>query len=406
MATRRAAMNSRVETLGEMSTDNRVAALIPVNARGETVNVEGEDWRMPAGPEADDPGAEHSSEMLIQSPADRVLSMLSDLGEQDERAYVKVSRVKKDEGGKLIWCKDYSVAAFEAGGYEMVRTHWGPGEYQVILYGTIPGTKRFTIRTRATVELGEQIAGAAPAPSAAPQSELGQLVQQLAANQQEMMRVLTERPNPMSQMTEMFTMMKLMREAMGEPSKPANGLGDIVNAIKQLREVNEEINPSREPESPMGMVTKMLPLIQAGLQQRQATPAPVAPVSIQQPRLPHPPGIHAPPITITPPAPNLTQETEAMNLAEIVKQKGYLATLVQMGKDSMPEAEAAKFVYDNLSDDLIDALAKPEWWDLFKAIAPGDIEPQKAWFTTVRDSALSMFDEPEVDEAAPASDAG
>jgi uncharacterized protein YjgD (DUF1641 family) len=243
----------------------------------------------------------------------------------------------------------------------------------------------------------------------APQSELSQLMAQMVQTQERLLQAVTERPaapDPMAQMMQMMTMAKMMREAfMGDAPKPSNGLGDLVNAIKQLREVNEEINPSREPESPMGMVTKMLPLIQAGLQQRQTNPAPVA-------QVPAHPSVRLPP----PATPQVTQaaalsvdnqpqNAEAMNLSEIMKQKGYLATLVQMGKDRMPEAEAAKFVYDNLSDDLIDALAKPEWWDLFKAIAPGDIEPHKEWFTTVRDSALSMFDEPEDPEAPPASDA-
>ena len=402
MATRRGAANAAMSMdEAEQSTTRpgKVAAFLPVDNKGNPVEMNaGDDWHMPTGRDLTEISGSHDEEEdeAPQTPADRVISMLAEV-EDDQRAYVKVSRVIQ---GKPSWCEDYSAATFEAGGYKMIREQWGPGEYQVILYGTIPGTKRFTIRTRATVQIEAPLKAATPE---APQSELSQFMMQMAQTQERLLQAVTERPqvDPMAQMTQMFTMMKLMREAMGGDPKPASGLGDIVNAIKQLREVNEEINPSREPESPMGMVTKMLPLIKAGLEQRQQqAPAPVPQLGVQRPN-PNPVAIHAPQITIA----ETPKETPEMNLAEIVKQKSYLATLVQMGKDGRQADEAAKFVYDNLSDDLIDALAKPEWWDLFKAIAPGDIEPQKEWFGRVRDLALGMFEPAEEEEAPPASDA-
>lgn len=389
MATRRAATNAAVQTLSDMQ-DNTVAALIPVNSKGETVQVDGDNWHMPTGSDLATLNDEDevAPEEAPQTPADRVISMLAEV-ENDERAYVKVSRVLQ---GKPSWCDDYSAATFEAGGYKMIREQWGPGEYQVILYGTIPGTKRFTIRTRATVQIEAPLKSAVPV---APQSELGTLVQQLAANQQEMMRVLTERPaspDPMLQMTGMLSMMKLMREAMGigGETKPQNGLKDIVEAIKQLREVSEEINPSAVPDTPMAMVSKMLPLIQAGLQQRQL-PAPVAPIAAPAPA---PVALAAPPVSIAPvSAPPQPNDKPPMNIAE---QKGYLATLVAMSKAKMPTSEAAEFIYQKLHDDLIEALHRDDWFELLSNIM-GDLSAEKEWLTTTRNEALALFGEPEED---------
>lgn len=394
MATRRGAANAAMSMdEAEQSTTRpgKVAAFIPVDNKGNAVQMSAdEEWRMPSGRDLESFNGhaepDDEDDAAPQTPADRVISMLAEV-EDDSRAYVKVSRVVQ---GKAAWCEDYSAATFEAGGYKMIRDMWGPGEYQVILYGTIPGTKRFTIRTRATVQIEAPLKGNEPV-KAAPQSELASLIQQMAANQQEMMRVLSERPqvDPMAQMTQMLTMAKLMREAFApEPAKTGGGLTEIVSAIKQLREVNEEINPPTAPDTPMGMVTKMLPLIQAGLASRQQAPAQQAPQLAQStPRVTLP----NPAQPAQPPEPTGTTD---MNLVEIMKQKAHLATLVGMGKSKMPTAEAAQFVYDNLSDDLISALERDDWFEMLSGIT-GDIAAEKEWFTTVRSEALAMFEAPE-----------
>ena len=398
MATRRTnAAMTMDEAASSTQRPGKVAAFIPVDANGTPTTADNDDWGMPTGRELMDPNdIEDEREEITQTPADRVISMLADV-ENDQRAYVKVSRVVA--GSKVNWCDDYSAATFEAGGYKMIRDQWGPGEYQVLLYGTVPGTKKFTIRTRATVQIEAPLV----APVAQqPQSELSQLVAQLATNQQAMLEALTNKPaaNTMDSMREMLTMMTMMRTAMGLDTAPKkeNALGDIVAAMRELREVSEEFGPqSSKPAGPMEMVKDMLPMIATAMQARQ-TPAPAAsPVAQPQATLPAPI-----PQAIVQHVADKTKENHDMNLSEIMKQKAYLATLVQMGKDGLQTDEAAKFVYDNLSDDLIDLMAQDDWFTMFKAIA-GDIEPQREWFQKVRDEALAMFETDSDNQSLPAT---
>lgn len=394
MATRRTnAAMTMDEAANSTARPGKVAAFIPVDANGTPTNADADDWRMQVGGENELSTDVYQDDEITQTPADRVISMLADV-ENDQRAYVKVSRVVA--GSKVNWCDDYSAATFEAGGYKMIRDQWGPGEYQVLLYGTVPGTKKFTIRTRATVQIEAPLI----APVAQqPQSELSQLVAQLAANQQAMLEALTNKPavNPMESMKEMFTMMTMMRTAMGIDTAPKkeNALGDIVAAMRELREVSEEFSPNGKPAGPMEMVKDMLPMIASAMQARQSpTSAQTAPQVTSQPAVALPASVTA--SIHIPPA-----ESEEMKLSEIMKQKGYLATLVQMGKDGRQTDEAAIFVADNLSDDLIDLMARDDWFDMFKAIA-GDIEPQREWFHKVRDEALALFEVDSDNQSLPA----
>lgn len=401
MVTRRGSTAMTMDEAAESTQrPGKVAAFLPVDNKGNPVEMNGSDenWRMPIGgnggalmsPHPDD---EFDDEREEQTPVDRIVSMLRGVND-GERAYLKVSRIVV--GNKVEFCAQYSAADFEAGGLEMIRDQWGPGEYQLILYGTkarVNGegetVSHFGIRDRTTVMIATPLKPALSA-VAQPQSELASLVQQMAANQQEMMRVLSERPagpDPMTEMTKMFSMMKLMREAMGldNAPKPTNGLKDIVEAIKQMREVNEELNPGAAPETPMSMVTKMLPLISQGLAARQQQSAqPIAvPVSLPAPQQPA----------------AIPAQSAPQTDMNIIQQKGYLSTLVQMAKAKLPTIEGAKFVYENLHDDLIAALEREDWFELLSGIA-GDITAEKDWFMTVRGEALAMFEEPEEGGAA------
>ena len=382
---RRSAAMSMDEAANATARPGKVAAFIPVDSNGTPTTADEEDWRMRTGSQSltEIPTEDFDDdEPVEQTPADRIIAMLRGVNDGD-RAYLKVSRVA--QGNKIEFCTDYSAADFEAGGLKMIQEQWGPGEYQLILYGTkhLPsGKDHFGIRDRTSVRIAAPLTREG-VPVQQASSELPQFMQQMAQTQERLLQALENRPapvDPMVQMTQMFGMMKLMREAMGmdQAPKKENALGDIVAAMRELREVSEEFGPqSSKPAGPMEMVKDMLPMIATAMQARQ-NPVPAAPVQTQPPVA-----------TTTPPA-----ESEDMNLSEIMKQKAYLATLVQMGKDGRQTDEAAKFVYDNLSDDLIDLMAQDDWFTMFKAIA-GDIDPQREWFQKVRDEALALFDAPD-----------
>lgn len=324
-----------------------------------------------------------------QTAVDRIISMLSEAGD-DDGAYVKVSRVKG--AGKVEFCNDYAAHEFEAGGLKMVREQWGPGEYQLVLYGTHPGTNRFVIRTRSKVQIAAPL-GLASGAGVAPRSDLAELVQQLAANQQQMMTVLTQRPagaDPMQQMKDTLALMAMFREAMG-PAVPAkNSLSEAMDIVRALRDVSAEISPPPPAEGPMAMVEKMLPLFQAAMAARAATPPAVAP---PRAAVPDPAPTAAAPAAL----PN-DQGVPDVNMITMLEVKGHIATLVKMAGENGPIEAAAQLVYDKLPDPVIAVLEGDAWFAQFVQIAP-EAAPFEPWFQQVRTAALALFESP--DDAAP-----
>lgn len=328
-----------------------------------------------------------------QTTVDRVIGMLANSGGA-ERAYVRVSRVL---GGKVEFCTKYSVADFEAGDLAMIRDHWGPGEYQLQVYGMQPGTNRFVILTRETVLVAAPRTPVAAA--AAPVSDLAAYMQQMADSQRELLRAITERPqvDSMASMRETLAMMTMFREAMGLGASgggaPKNALADVVAAMRELRAVSEEINPPAREPGLMGAVEKMLPLIQAGLAQHQQRAAVATPAA---PALPSPQPPAASPAPATPDLATSQPETEDVNAIDMIKLKGHLATLVAMARAEGPIDTAAQLVYDELPDLVIALMESDKWFDDFVQVAP-EAKPFEAWFQKVRTAAQALFDEPEGD---------
>lgn len=367
-------------------------------------------WQMPAGQTLANmqPVDEEYPAEFDQMPADRVLAMLADVTEAgDARAYVKVSRIA-DSG--MVWCKDYSALQFEQGGYEMIRRQWGPGLYKVVLYGMVPGTKRFTIRTKAEVELAAPMHDDTASPVPAPASGLEALVAQLAQGQQRLMEILSapkEVVDPMAQMTQMLTMAKLMKDAFAPPPAPAGGgIKDIIESVQAIMDVKDMVSPPAVPETPMGMVSQMLPLLQTAMQQRQPAAAPPPQPAPQLRPLVYPPvAMNPSPGSAAPavPTPSITHTVtpvllpptpgEEVNPLAIIKLRGQLATLFTMAREGKPTEDGAELLYEHLPDDFIVLLQQENWFDMLKAVASEDIEPIKEWLTAARAGLFAIFEE-------------
>lgn len=376
-------------SMDEAAGDNRVAALLPVNNRGEI--IDGADpWQMPAGPAPnDDQGLSGEFEEEPETPTDRVLAMLSDVSD-DPRAYVKISRIVSP--GKVGWCDDVQAAEFEAGGLKMIRDKWGAGDYQIVLYGQQPGTKRFVIRTRATVQIVGSPLGLAPQSIAVESTQTSALLERTIA-------ALNERAppvDPMAQMMQMLTMMKLMREATGPVEAPKSQLSDTLALIKELKGATKLFEGGSEDGGMMGMVKDMLPAIAAmATQNKTPEPAPqvqriAAPRAVQQ--APEPEG--------------LTDEqiAGAMNMSpmQILKLRGNLAILVAMAQAGATVEEGAEHLLDSLPDEMLPMLDEPQWWVALTAVAP-DLRPHEEWAKAVHALSLEILDAPEEPDEQPAN---
>lgn len=373
------------------------------------------DWQMQVRNGADALDSLPDEDEPEQTASDRVMSMIGELPD-DERAVVKVYRKTGINGRTLAWCDDYSPADFEAGGLGMIRQKYGAGDFQVCLYGTVPGTKRYTIRARSDIHV-DASATALATGTPSPQNDA---MRMLMEGQAAMLKALTERPaapDPMEQMRNTLALMTTMREAFGltaPATPPKSSIAEMVDAIKELRAAGELVNPPPEDDSLVGMVKSMLPMVTQAMQARQAPSAEPSPF----PPIGHLPAIGAVndepagavafdpahPDSIVhelhgaPPATSGATDMPIMSpeMAAALKLKAYVAALVAMAMANTDPEVGAEVVYEKLPDEWIDLLELPNWWPLFSAQVPA-VAPHEAWFTKVRDRALAMFNEQPAD---------
>jgi hypothetical protein len=336
-----------------------------------------------------------------QTDVDRVHAMLSQSGGVG-RASVRIFKI---DAGKSVFCESYQPADFQDGDFSMIRDAFGPGQYKIMLYGEHPDTGTFGILTRTEITLAENrinkvLAQQAPAVD----SGLAAVLSQLAKGQETMLTALMEvkqapPADPMANMTQMFSMMGLMREAMGLNNKPEkqSNIGELLGALRELRGAAKELVPDggdKEPDSLLSLAPQMLELIKTSMANQNATPAaPANAAQIMRP-LTIPESVSASPtIPTTAPAEN------DMNALEIVKLYAHLDTLIGLAKSDASPNLGAELIYEKLPDDLIDMLAEPSWFEALTQLR-GGVAPYREWFTKARDLVTVMFQEDAAQDAA------
>jgi hypothetical protein len=199
--------------------------------------------------------------------------------------------------------------------------------------------------------------------------------------------------DPMEEMTKMLSMMTMMREAMGlnqvQPASTRSSIGEIVDAIKELRGAAAEVMPEKEESNDLiGMLPKVLDLVAQGQQVQQQVP--------MQPMYQDDQSAVLSPVTLPPAfaAQATNKEADDMNPITLIKLRGYLKTLVGYAEKKAPTSEAAQFVYEKLPDDLIEMMELPTWFELLGAVAP-EVKAHQDYLTTVRNEALGMFQDDE-----------
>lgn len=326
-----------------------------------------------------------------ESFVDRIKSVASKNG--IDRTKVKLYR--HGAGNELEFCRDYSAAEFEDGDLSLIRDEWGAGKYQL----RVVGPKGIAMR--------ELISIAKPTSApAAPHSELSEVVRMLAEGQQRILEAVSQRPDPMGQMQQTLALMSSMREAMGlnqsaPSSNPSAMLGDIVGAIRQLREVSQEISPpapAADTDNPMAMLPTVLDLVKTAMVSQQAPMMPSVTV---------PQSITAPVATESPPQmdgesvqenPISTEEDEPMN---IVILKIMFARLIACAEKNKPIDDAIGFL-DYIPEEMVQHIENEKWFDLLLTVAP-HAEKHREYLTKVRDQWLKEINEDEEVDDPPAS---
>jgi hypothetical protein len=202
-------------------------------------------------------------------------------------------------------------------------------------------------------------------------------------------------------------MMTMMRQAMGMDGQQRSGssIGEIVEAIRELRSAADEVSPQREePETMMAMLPKVLDIVSAGMGkgQPQAQPEPEAfhPVDLPPAFAQAPQQVQAQPQSEPQPAyqpnpePTQTQpqSEEQMQFGKyLFKLRAYLSALVDMATKAIPPEKTAEFVVDKLPDELLEIMELPNWFEQLAAVAP-EVKNHEAYLRQVRDLALGMLE--------------
>ena len=379
------------------------------------------------------------------TPAERVRALIGQAA-SDEGTKIKLYRIDPKTPGGMPWCADYTPEEFEAGDLEMIRRQWGAGRYHVRVIN------RRGIAARVDVTIAEPVnPPAAVAPAIAQNSELAQVMRVLAEGQARILDALSTRPDPTQEMQRMFALMAGMREAMGlnvapppavAPASPQALLGDLVGAIKTLREISADVNPPApaDPDNPLALVGPIVELVKVARQNPQPLPMPIAPapapiLPVTMPRqnaparrpnpaprpsvAPAPNGVSLPVTQPAAPAaaqptPQPATEGETMNPALLMilnEVRALIRDMVQRASVGADIEEAAEILYEKLPDDAFDYLVRDDWFELFAKLAP-EVVPHREWFDAVKvrldeiiaEEDVAADDGETIGEAPPAPD--
>lgn len=409
-------------------------------ATKRAADVDVETWgATPASAGAVAPQADES--MIEQSPIERVMVALQDSVEPGKRTRLQLYRLVPDTPGKPMreeWCTDLTPDEFEAGGLGAIRDTWGPGGYVAHLMGYKRGSPYFTRVASPRFSIAPLPgAGARPSESSGALAGIESAMRSMAESQARLIEALAESRaapavNPVAQMQETLGLMTAMREAMGlnnqqAPRQEKSSIGEIVEAIRELKEVSSLVNPDSpsdktDIERLIEMGTPLLGMVQQAMQSRPQTPSQSQQVfEAPQLRVPKQFGessdvsgvqsneisgtasnevVHVKAeVSQTPqtqsPISGIEQQTQEIILNEL---QMHLKTLVSMAEKGESIEKGAELVYDKLPDDWIELLHMEIWWSALSTAAPNVVNHAE-WFKQVRDQVVKMFAEDENDAA-------
>jgi hypothetical protein len=334
-----------------------------------------EEWRVAVRDPAEAEAEEITPE---QSVIERLRSMTAADGV--DRMKVKIYRQKANKTG-LEYCAEYSVPEFEAGDLTMLRDQWGPGDYQI----RVIGSKGVAMRENVSVATPHQ---AAQIPVSAATNDMANMLKIMLDSQNAILQALSVKPDPAAEMQKTFALMAGMREAMGlniqqaahVSQSPSTMLGELVGAIKMLRDVSEDISPKPAPDvsdNPMSMLPQVLELVKVGMSR---APERIEPMQI--------PGSFAEAAK----AESHQNDSHLDNKEDIgaMVLKGLMQQLLQYAESKADVEVGAGFIADKLPDEMIQYIELPNWFD-FLQMFDARCAAHKEWLTKCRDRAIELL---------------
>lgn len=338
------------------------------------------DWRIPvsarqelAALAAAELNEENDAEEL--AIGERVRLLLSQSG--DERVTLKLYRLET-KTRRMSWCCDYTPDEFANGDLEMVRNQWGPGEYEMRVIGSrgIVAKPRFQIASPYALINPHAAQVAQPV---AQNSELAQVLGMLAQGQQQILALLSQKPEQPSMLESLRLAKEFLQPAPVAPVAPVDPLAQITQlaaAMRAMKEISGEFSPPpSDPDNPMTLAAPLISMIGDAIKARNG-----GAVDQVQPM----------PMLQTPASVIEHAETQPGQDAMILILKGAAQKLCQMADANADPKNGGEFIHQTLPDELIPYLSLPNWFDILSSVAP-EMVARRAWIESAKLHADTLF---------------
>jgi hypothetical protein len=314
-------------------------------------------------------------------------------GEGGDRSKVKVYRIP--ERGDRELCRDYSGQEIADGGTDVIRHEWGPGVYELVIYGSKGIAARSRIRFAAPL-----VTLPAPGSSSGNGGDLASALRALVEMQGQTLRAIqTMQPQQAPQsraemLAEMAALKNLFTPAAPASADPMAMFSSVLGVFREMKGAAQEIVGDATPE-PADPLAASLPklidlagkLMPAGGLQGAAPAAPPVTMSEGVPLVQLPPATAA---AVAPSHPAPAAPTDEDDDTVIVR--GLIAQLVKMARTGASVENGGEFIADNLPDDLLNLMDHPQWWDFVVQAFP-QLAPHETWMKAAKAHADKLLTE-------------
>lgn len=322
-------------------------------------------------------------------------------GEGGDRSKVKVYRIP--ERGDRELCRDYSGQEIADGGTDVIRHEWGPGVYELVIYGSKGIAARSRIRFAAPL-----VTLPAPGSSSGNGGDLASALRALVEMQGQTLRAIqTMQPQQAPQsraemLAEMAALKNLFAPVNAAPTAdPMAMFSTMLGAFREMKGAAQELvgESNAEPADPLAaslpklidLAGKLMPA--GGLQ--GAAPA-ASPVTMAE----GVPLVQLPPATAAAVAPSQTEPAAPVEDEDSQIIRGLIAQIVKMARTGASVEDGGEFIADNLPDDLLNLMDHPQWWDFVVQAFP-QLTPHETWMKAAKAHADKLLADEGGDDKAP-----
>jgi hypothetical protein len=353
-------------------------------------------------------GAEIDEEEIEETATDRIAAGLQQI-KGDAASKVQVFRIDKTQPAP-VFVFEMTPDQYEAAGeLAYIQQNYGGGEYEIRLRGALPSGRHGIVARPRVVIANPPLIAPTPNNAAGPNAGIESLAQmmfkgfEMLAN-----RIDQKQAAPAQDPMQVFSMMKMAREAMGldsiAPAAPAKQQSPLamLKEVMEIKQLLKEDEPGYTP--PQSATEKLLdmaaPLIGSLMTAHRAGTLPPdvsAQVGAVAPMLPMLQGAQVQPEAMPQPVENSTPQTNPIEQpaeggdVNYFQKKAINFKLEKLNKKAAKNEPVTDELADEIAailpEDAFNLLAMPEWFEFFSEEFP-IVKPYEAWYRQLRDKLI------------------